>query len=229
MIVGNGMISKSFKSSNICNKNLCVFASGVPNSLEIDEKEYEKEFLLLKQVYNNNQEKKFIYFSTSSIETGKKSRYISHKIKIENYIESNFNDFLIVRLPNIIGFSSNRSQLVPYLYQNLIQNKKLYIKKKCFRFLIDVEDLPSIIECLIKSKTTKKIITINFNNKIEVSEIVEILSKINSIYNKELVEVSSDFEKLPNNKFFISLIEKYNYGFNIDPFEILNKYYNNLS
>ena len=186
MIVGNGMISKSFKSSNIDISDICIFASGVPDSNEINDKEYEREFNLIKKVLKDYPLKKLIYFSTSSIETGEKSKYINFKLNIEKYILSNFKNCLILRLPIVVGKTLNKSQLVPYLNYHLLNNLALNIKRNCYRYLIDVEDLPKIVDLIVKSNTKLNKITVNYNNKISVVEIVDILSKMNNLKTKKV-------------------------------------------
>ena len=226
MIVGNGMISKSFKSSNIDISDICIFASGVPDSNEINDKEYEREFNLIKKVHNDYPLKKLIYFSTSSIETGEKSKYINFKLNIEKYILSNFKNCLILRLPIVVGKTLNKSQLIPYLNYHLLNNLPLNIKRNCYRYLIDVEDLPKIVDLIVKSKTKLNKITVNYNNKISVVEIVDILSKLNNLNPKKVNYCDYQFtEKLSKNNDFIELINKHD--LNTKPFNILSKYYKN--
>lgn len=226
MIVGNGMISKSFKSSNIDISDICIFASGVPDSNEINDKEYEREFNLIKKVLKDYPLKKLIYFSTSSIETGEKSKYINFKLNIEKYILSNFKNCLILRLPIVVGKTLNKSQLVPYLNYHLLNNLALNIKRNCYRYLIDVEDLPKIVDLIVKSNTKLNKITVNYNNKISVVEIVDILSKMNNLKTKKVNYCEyHTTEKFSKNNDFIKLIDKHD--FNTKPVNILSKYYKN--
>jgi hypothetical protein len=90
MIVGKGSIAKVLKDRN----DLIFFASGVSNSSCIDEKEYDREFNLLKTIPIDQH---IVYFSNLGIYY-KKDRYTQHKINIEEYIRNNFKSYTIVRI-----------------------------------------------------------------------------------------------------------------------------------
>ena len=93
MIIGRGLIAKAFEKYNN-NDNVIIFSSGVSNSLETRDTEFEREESLLKS--NLLLDKKFIYFSTISVVDGSlKSPYINHKIKMEKMISENHNNYLI--------------------------------------------------------------------------------------------------------------------------------------
>ena len=51
MVIGNGMIARSFTKSKAIN-DVIIFACGVPNSNEDREQEYEREFNLIKRNSN---------------------------------------------------------------------------------------------------------------------------------------------------------------------------------
>ena len=86
MIVGNGSIAKVLKDRN----DLLFFASGVSDSSCIDEKEYDREFNLLKTFPADQH---IVYFSNLGIYY-KNDRYTQHKINIEEYIRNNFKSYL---------------------------------------------------------------------------------------------------------------------------------------
>ena len=90
MIIGNGSIAKVLRDRN----DLIFFASGVSNSSCIDEKEYEREFSLLKTVPTD---KHIVYFSNLGIYY-KQDRYTQHKRDIEEYIRNNYKSYTIVRI-----------------------------------------------------------------------------------------------------------------------------------
>jgi hypothetical protein len=90
MIVGNGSIARVLKDR----KDLIFFASGVSDSSCIDEKEYEREFNLLKTIPIDQH---IVYFSNLGIYY-KKDRYTQHKINIEEYIRNKYKSYTIVRI-----------------------------------------------------------------------------------------------------------------------------------
>ena len=78
-IIGNGMIANSVKGK-FYDENFVVFASGVSNSKEQNDNQYNRELSLLKQVILDNPNKKLIYFSSCSVESK----------KIQNIININY-------------------------------------------------------------------------------------------------------------------------------------------
>lgn len=225
MVVGNGAIAKSFMSLD--HNDLCVFASGVSNSNEIDKELYDREFSLLEKTIRENQEKKLIYFSTSSVETKQVSPYIKHKIRLEHYIAFNSKNYLILRLPNVVSGSENKHQLIGFFYDSLINEKPIAIISHYERNLIDVADIPKIVNLLLKESPEIKKITVGFMNQLTIKEIILILEEIT---NKEFVnvrEIGGVNEKKLNNELFLKVIDGHESEFNIDPFEIIKKYYSN--
>jgi nucleoside-diphosphate-sugar epimerase len=227
MVIGNGMIANSFLRSKTIN-DVIIFASGVPNSNEVRENEYEREFNLIKKTQTEHTNKKLIYFSSTSLETGKKSKYISFKLMIEKYIKSNFSDFLILRLPNIVGNTENKFQLLPFIKNSLITKNHIRVKQSCFRYLIDVDDLPLITASLIENKIQNKIINVSFDNKIEVIEIVNFFTSKYKIINPTIKFYKDDYiEKEPNNQFFLNFIKNDIHQYNHRSIDILSKYFKN--
>jgi hypothetical protein len=90
MIIGNGSIASILKDRD----DLVFFASGVSNSSCTDEKEYEREFNLLKTVSEDNH---IVYFSNLGIYY-KQDRYTQHKREVEEHIRNNYKNYTIVRI-----------------------------------------------------------------------------------------------------------------------------------
>lgn len=90
MIIGNGSIAKILEDRD----DIIFFASGVSNSSCIDEKEYKREFNLLKTISTDNH---IVYFSNLGIYY-KQDRYTQHKREIEEYIRNNYKSYTIVRI-----------------------------------------------------------------------------------------------------------------------------------
>ena len=100
-----------------------LFSSGVSNSGELASSAFLKETNLVESfIHKLSPDSSFVYFSTTSIfDTSKLSNpYIIHKLSIEKLLkESNIN-FLIVRLPNLVGFSTNPHTLTNYFADSFI-------------------------------------------------------------------------------------------------------------
>lgn len=104
-IVGNGDIA-----SVLPENHLLFFASGVSNSQETDEEEYQREVdLLLEQPRDAH----IVYFSSLAVLEGT-SRYVKHKRSMEAMVKENFPTNTIVRIGNIT-WGDNPHTLINYL------------------------------------------------------------------------------------------------------------------
>lgn len=223
MIVGNGLIANSLSSSNFVHDDHIIFASGVSNSNETQESAFDKEKKLLLSLIRHN--KKLIYFSSTSVNTSIKSRYIHHKLDMENLIEKNFDDYLIIRVPNIVGSNNNKYQLIGFLYDCLIRKIPITVYEKEVRFLLDVYDLANILKILDRYEVKKT--DVFFNNGIVVPELLSIIEYITN--NNFLVKNidSSCSSNYSDNSFFISKLENTDMKFNTDVKNIIKKYFKN--
>jgi len=168
MIIGNGSIAKVFKQEFENDDSVIIFASGVSNSNEKNISEYQRETKLLQDTLTTFPEKKIVYFSSISSKYVN-SDYFNHKELMENLISENSNNFIIIRLPQIISNSGNQNNLINFLVNSIRNNHSLEIQKDVFRALIDVDDLKKVTLEVIK----------NFNNKILNFSKVESLTVIN--------------------------------------------------
>lgn len=106
MIIGNGDLASVLPDK----ENLLFFASGVSNSQETDEKEYQREIdLLLEQPRKAH----IVYFSSIGV-FDRKTRYFQHKRDMELNVKINFPTNTIIRLGNI-SWGSNPHTLINYL------------------------------------------------------------------------------------------------------------------
>ena len=137
MVVGSGLLANTFKSYR-GNEDVIIFASGVSNSGCVDVEQFKRELNLVSKYKTSKN--LFVYFSTSSIEDPflKGSLYIKHKLEIEFYIKANFQRYLIVRLPNVVGKTKNPNTLINFVYNCVQCEDKIEIQLKASRYLIDV-------------------------------------------------------------------------------------------
>lgn len=125
MIIGNGDIA-----SVIPDDRKLWFASGVSNSLETDEKEYQRELELL---LSQNKTQHIIYFSSLAVFYSD-TRYTRHKRDMEAMIKVNFPRYTIIRLGNIT-WGDNPHTLINYLRAH----PEAEIKEE-YRYIIDKEE-----------------------------------------------------------------------------------------
>lgn len=228
MVVGNGLLAKAFNQYKD-NDKVIIFASGVSNSKEINESEFEREKKLLNSFLNVNA-KRLVYFSTCSIldESLRNSPYVKHKIYMEKYIRRNFPNNIIFRLPNIVGKTDNPNTFFNYFKSSILNEYKISIDKNATRYLIDVDDLvfflPELIEKDLLKTTYSKTINIAMDNQAHVSEIVDMMGKIlGKTISKRMLDTGSYYEI--DNQIFLEYLKQYGISdFSEYNFKILKKY-----
>lgn len=131
-VIGNGDLAQALKGIKV---DVLFFASGVSNSKEIRESEYQREKdLLLRQ----KKSKRLVYFSSLSIFYNK-TRYTDHKKEMEQLVRENFPKFCIVRLGNI-SWGNNPHTLINTLRNHVKRQEPVEIQN-VYRYIIDQEEL----------------------------------------------------------------------------------------
>lgn len=167
LIIGSGFIAKKFrKYSKFFKKNgVIIYAAGISNSLETNTKNFKKEINRFEKFYKSCK-KKIIYISTYSVNDYSRlsKRYVKNKIKIEKIITKKVGNYLIIRLPEIVGNNNNPHTLTNFLYNNIKYEKKFNLFINTKRNLLDVDDAISKAIKLIKVHKYKNKI-VNLLNK----------------------------------------------------------------
>ncbi|UFH30865.1 NAD-dependent epimerase/dehydratase family protein [Chryseobacterium sp. C-71] len=178
MIIGNGLIAKALKS--IDSEGILFFASGVSNSLETRDSEFEREHNLLKNTIDDNPEKTFVYFSTCSIYDSSKnnSQYVLHKLKMEQIIADSCDQYYILRVSNAVGKGGNPNLLVNYLVRAIESETKITVHTKATRNLIDVRDVCKITQEIIENFKSNHIINLAYLQNFSIIEITETISNV---------------------------------------------------
>jgi hypothetical protein len=212
MVVGNGLIAKAFnKYNNI--EDVIIFASGVSNSGCNNKLDFERELDLIKK-YLSISDKKFIYFSTCSISDGsKKSDYINHKINMENFITDNHNNYIIFRLPIVVGICNNKNTFFNNIRSKILNNEVITVYANLSRYLIDIEHITDILPHFIGSEEKNYIMDICFDRK-KILEIVETMDKLIGIKSTKVIKNDEFINSEIDNSDFMNKLE--NYGFNIE-------------
>ena len=194
MIIGSGLIAKSCKI--IDNSDVLFFASGVSNSMSNNESEFEREINLLNE--NLNTEKKIIYFSSID-EYVINEKYLEHKKKIEKIIETKTDNFIIMKIPQLIGKYGNSNNFINYLI-NCIKNDLEFDVFLTERSLLDVMDLITILNNLLEVNHTG-IVNINYIELMKVEKFISIIEDLvnkkakikNYIHMKQEIKVNDGF------------------------------------
>lgn len=151
MVVGNGMLANRFEKYG--NDKKIVFASGVSNSKNTKEENFQRELKLLNETIESNPGKPIVYFSTCSIDDNdlKSSPYVLHKLASENLIKGKAEKFFIFRISNVAGVSNNPYTLLNYFIFNILQNHPLTIWKNAYRNIIGIDDVYTIADEILQN------------------------------------------------------------------------------
>lgn len=196
MIVGNGLLAQTFQRSNFNLNDVLIFASGVSNSKENSNLSFNRERILLQKAQLEYSNKLLIYFSSCALidEKNFDIPYYKHKQQMEELVKEHKN-YLIIRLPQIIGFSKNRNTILNFFIDKINKNEKLFLNINAYRYFVDIDDVCIFSNLLIKNNI--KNITIDFANpyRYSVLEVVEIISKsLNKNYkNFEFIEGGEEY------------------------------------
>lgn len=222
MVIGNGMIARRFADYDP-KKDVVVFASGVSSSIDIDEQNYLREKLLLTHTLETCPNSKFIYFSSVMSTSGLSNRYLQHKKDMEIHIESMANNYLIFRLPQIVGSGGNKKNIVNYFDACIKNGTPLCIQNNTYRALLDIDDMFQIIHYCV-DKIDRSILNVSYIEKMLVSDIVQIISDIrNKPANIKLIpEGASIFTR--NSLLIEEAIKFYNIDPNRYTYKVLHKY-----
>ena len=144
MIVGDGLIAKSFLKKYDKDNNIILFASGVSNSEETNTDNFKREKDLLTSFLKTYPKIKFIYISTILIGY-KDNPYYNHKEEMEKLISKHSKDYIIFRVPQLIGNSGNSNNLVNYLVGRIKTGKSFEVYGGIKRAILDVEDLVNLV------------------------------------------------------------------------------------
>lgn len=212
-VIGNGFIAKKFRkySKTLEKDGITIYAAGISNSSEKKVKEFSRELNKLKK-FCKNLRNKIIYISTYSIsdKSRSKRRYVKNKIKIEKFIKRNCKNYLIIRLPEIVGFNKNPNTLTNYFYKSIKDKKKILVYENTTRNLLDVDDaIKHTIKLIKRLKNKNKTINLlnkNFYTPLEITKIFEkVLNRKANYKTKFVQKYNLNFK----NNYFIKTNDKY--------------------
>ena len=194
MIVGNGLLANAFYQYFSENEEVIIFAAGVSNSQEISADKFFREENLLRENLKKN--KRIVYFSTCSIGdiTVSGSPYVVHKVKMEEVIKCNSTNYLIFRLPQLVGLTENPNTLINFIFNSIRTNREIKIFESAKRNILDVKDAAKIATVIIKNGYLCKTINIANIESISPLEILKIFEKI--------LQVKAKYKMIPGGSFY---------------------------
>lgn len=201
MVIGNGLIASVFASFS-SEDDILIFASGVSNSKELDENAFNREKELLSNV--SNKRRYLVYFSTTGIfdPDRKKSRYIQHKLEMEEMINTLFNQRVIFRLPNIVGIGGNPMTMFNFFRNAILNNHELVLKAHTTRHILGVDELRfTISEAIHRKRFKNEIVNVCPPENYKVTEIVECMETFLGIKaRKNILDEGSSYV-VPNSQY----------------------------
>ena len=186
-IIGTGFLSKNFNKYKEFFKelNICVYAAGVSNSLCKDSKLLEKDKKRLYDFSNKiNKNKVLLYFSTCTLNDPSRNQnpYIINKLEIENFIKKNFEKYLIIRLPEVVGKTNNNNTLINFLFKKIKEKEIFDLWTKASRSVIGIDDVTKIlIDLLSNKKHENKTINIANPKKYSIKYIVNVIEDLTAL------------------------------------------------
>ena len=179
MVIGNGMIAKSF-NKYVADQNVLIFASGVSNSGSQQPTDYEREELLLRKSVEVHPEKTVVYFSTCSIydPSLQASIYVQHKLKMEHILKGSASSFIIFRVSNPVGFTDNQHTVLNYFVKHIKEQEAFTVWQNAGRNLLDIEHVFLLCDHIIQSGAHKNsIVNIANPKNYPVTEIIKAIEK----------------------------------------------------
>jgi nucleoside-diphosphate-sugar epimerase len=148
MVIGTGLMANAFLAEFGKRDDVVVFASGVAHSKVLAKEQFDRERNLLFHTLKTNREKNIIYFSTCSVYDASEALapYVSHKIAMEELIKENFARFMIFRLSNLVGFTTNFHTVFNFFVRHILQDLPFVLWKNAYRNLIDVQDVVALVK-----------------------------------------------------------------------------------
>ena len=181
MIIGSGLLARSFESSLGSKSDVCVYAAGVSNSGCNDTTEFYREQLRLTEALSCYSDSDlFVYFSTCSVydPLSISSAYVQHKLSMEKLVFRH-SRYLIVRLPQVAGNTPNPHTLLNFIFNRISRSEKIKIWKNARRNIIDVDDVVSIVSKLVNDDGLRGecVNVANFED-ISMPKVVEIMARV---------------------------------------------------
>jgi nucleoside-diphosphate-sugar epimerase len=175
MVVGNGLLGAAFKK--VWGFDELIFASGVSSSSECDIEAFNRERDLLLYHLEVNSHLKLVYFSTILVNSSN-TPYYKHKGEMESLITEKANDYVIFRLPQVLGDFGNKTNLIQYLAKAIANGDSISVgaDNVVERSIIDVEDVVTIVSVCL-DYVNREIVNISGIEKLNIVEIIRLIGE----------------------------------------------------
>ena len=198
MIIGRGLIASALRG--IEGEKQVIFASGVSNSQETNEKEFDRERSLLEKSLLSINDFELFYISTCSIYDPSlvNARYIRHKLLMEEIVLSQPN-CRIVRLPNVVGPTGNPNNLVNFFANRIKTDTPFKIQRNAARYILGVDEMRALLAgYLDASELYDSLINITPPTATHVLELVQMIEQHLSKDARKLIIDGGSTYTIPN-------------------------------
>ncbi len=202
MIIGYGFLANAFNDR--IGENLVVFASGVSDSACTDESSFLREEQLLLNTIADNHDKCLVYFSSCGVisETLLSVPYYRHKLKMEQIICATHSQYLIFRLPQVIGKSRNSKTLVNNFFDYVTDGQEITIQRFSKRYFIDIDHVVLFVNHVYKELVLKnKIINIACPQEYTALELLQVIETLTGLSAKYQVVDAGSYYNLDTSLF----------------------------
>jgi nucleoside-diphosphate-sugar epimerase len=98
---------------------------------------------------------------------------------MEVLIINHAKNYLIFRLPNIIGYSGNENNIINFFFNTIINYQEFTVWENATRNIVDIDDMYKVIKYTIENGIfNNKVINIAYNNNIKIIDLVNIIEEI---------------------------------------------------
>lgn len=190
-IVGGGLIARSLEPFASGHHSTVAFASGVASSSCEDEREYRRELDLLEEVVDAalRRGERIVYFSGGGAIYGEgdapaseddtlrpTSAYGRHQVACERLLVERRVPHVILRLPNVVGPTRNRTQLVPSIVAQVVAGR-VTVQARAERDLIAADDFARVTSAILERIDSDAVINLASGVSVPVESIVSIIMR----------------------------------------------------
>src|SRR5690606_866675 len=178
MIIGNGMLARAFSTRYRDDPDVLVFASGVANTAESDERAFRRERQLF-ELSASAHAGKLVYFNSvaAALPDLEPTPYMRHKQAMEQRVLEHPGG-IVLRLPQVVGRSANPHTLANFLADRIRGGQRFSIQRRAERNLVDVDDVARIAEAMIERTRPPRTLVIAGMRSLPMPALVAIFERV---------------------------------------------------
>ena len=161
MIIGRGLLANALKELD--DDNYLLYANGISNSVLENIPKHNFEIQEIEEIAQKEEDKLFIYFSTSQVNSkaNHERAYVKHKLYLENFIADNFANYLIIRTTNLVGNNPwNTHTLFNYLNHAITVNQQITVNPVLIRNFLDARHFATLLKVYLENGGRNKMVEI---------------------------------------------------------------------